>query len=211
MNSTLTVDTAASTHDLTVLSTVKGELGIDAQESQHDAALASLIRQASGIVATYCNRVFASEIVTETFWPAQCQPQDCLILSRSPVSAIASVTLDDEVIAASEYRIDAASGLLYRLDASGYPSRWYVGKSAIVAYTAGYQLLDGLPYGIERGTVLLIKEYWSGRGRDPRVKSEDVPGVMSVDYWVGQIGTPGELPPDVRALLDPHRRRHVGY
>ena len=55
----LTVVKPASSFDLTVLATVKAELGIADRAS--DAALAGYIKQASEVVAKFCNRVFALE------------------------------------------------------------------------------------------------------------------------------------------------------
>ena len=205
MNSILSVTTAAESFDLTVLATVKDELGIKPQDNVHDRKLGAHIRTASDIVSRYCNRVFASETLTETFWAPGCVSQDCMVLSRDPVSSITSVTLDGEVIDASEYRLHDA-GLLYRLDEQGYPSTWSFSKSLVVVYVAGYALLDGLPYGIERATILLVKEFWGSGGRDPRIKSENIPGVIATEYWVGPTSSSAELPPDVVALLKPHVR-----
>ncbi len=41
-------------------------------------------------------------------------------------------------------------------------------------------------------------------GRDPMVKSEEVPGVYNVAYWVTDPSNRAALPPDVEQLLAPH-------
>jgi len=63
-----------------------------------------------------------------------------------------------------------------------------------------------LPYGVERAALSLIKDLYSSTGRDPRIRSEDIPGLRSVTYQVGSLGDAGQLPPEVIALLRPHRR-----
>lgn len=208
MRSLLTVTTAADSQDLTSVDAVKLELGIT--DSSSDAHLLTLIHQASGIVADYCGRVFGSEEVSQTFWhEAGDSSFEYLVLDRFPVSSIDTVTVDDVEIDSAEYRLVANSGLLYALDSSGYPTHWFFCKSAIVNYTGGYALLGALPWAIERATILLVKGMYSSVARDPRAKSEEIPGVMSVSYWVGSVGDPNQLPPDVTSLLAPHRRVFV--
>jgi hypothetical protein len=51
-----------------------------------------------------------------------------------------------------------------------------------------------------------MSDYWAAKGRDPSVKSEEIPGVIRTDYWVGAVGEAGELPPRVVMKLAPYRR-----
>ncbi len=203
MQSSIEVVVPAECFDLTVLPTVKMELGIG--DTSQDEQLAVLIRQASSAVSGYCDTVFAEETVTETFWPdTSWTYPTSFVLSRSPVTAVSSVVVDGSVLDASEYRV-GANGALYRV--SGVNSmRWGITNTAVITYTAGYDLLDGMPHAIERAVLMLIKEYRSGIGRDPRVKRDELPGIRTVDYWIGSTGNNGELPPDVTALLQPYRR-----
>lgn len=205
MQSSLAVVTPAECFDLTVLATVKAELGIPESNTSQDAILATLIRQASSAVSAFCDTVFAEETVTETFWADSAWEYiNAFPLSRSPVSSISSVVVDGSTLDSSQYRL-GANGTLYKINGA-ITCRWFMMQLASITYTAGYALLDGLPQGIERATLMLIKEYRSGIGRDPRIRSEEIPGVRSVTYWVGSTGEAGELPPDVIALLQPYRR-----
>jgi hypothetical protein len=209
MKSSLVVTTAATSTDLTVLATVKEELGIAPQDNSNDAVLQKAIRRASGIVTEYCGQKFAQETVTETFWPEYsrggCAVQmTSLLLTRRPIVSIASVTVDGSEKSSSEYRFNSASGELAAISSSGYPSFWGIAQGAVVVYTAGYALLDSLPDGIEDAVLILIRDAWFAKGRDPRVRSESIPGVISYDYWVGQIGQSG-MPPDVVSRLEIHR------
>ena len=63
--------------------------------------------------------------------------QTTLFLNRTPVSAIASVTVDDIVLDPSAYRLDHDAGLLDRLSTDGFTCAWCFCKSVIVAYTGG--------------------------------------------------------------------------
>lgn len=205
MHSAIEIISPAACFDLTVLETAKAELGIPSIDTSQDDRITVLIKQASSIVADYCNQVFAEEEVEETFWADY--PSEwtrAFKLSRSPVTTVTSVLIDSALLDPSEYRI-GRDGYLHRVDSPIGVCNWVWTQTAVITYKAGYVLLDNLPYGVERAALSLIKEYHLGTGRDPRVRSEDVPGVRSVSYSVGSTGETGQLPPDVIALLAPYK------
>jgi len=196
----ITVVTPAESARLTTVAAVRAETGVTAAE-MNDAAVEALIDQASGLVAEYCNRVFARETVTESFFGSAAGP---LILSRTPVVAITGVTSGGIALTSPDYRLDARSGLLSRISGRGVIA-WRHGATD-VTYTAGF-ILPGeegrdLPVMVERATVLIISAIIAGRQRDPLTKSETVEGVGRTDYWVpGQVST---LPhPEAEGLLRP--------
>lgn len=201
--SILTVTTPAAVTDLTTLETVKAELGVAGAAS--DIVLARMIAQASGAAGAYCGRVFAREAVSETFRPPG--PQADLRLARWPVVSIASVTEDGTALAAEDYELDAASGLLMRLSDDA-PTAWTAAK-IVVAYEAGYRLPGEagrtLPADIERAVLDMVKAAWTGRTRDTTIQQESVPGVYSVTYSTDAASAAGTLSPSVRDLLDPYR------
>lgn len=210
MQSIATVTTAPERTALTTLERVKLELGISSDES--DTILAAKINEASSDIEAHVSRSFASAGVTERFWGGSgCTGY--FILNHWPVGSIASVTVDDEVVDAGEYRLDATTGQLYRLDASGYPSIWSWCKDVVIVYTAGYELpgsdSPNLPAAIEAAAVELVTAYWTAKGRDPTIRAEDVPGLGSVTYWVGAVGEAGELPPSVVSKISPFRNQHL--
>lgn len=206
MRSILTVTIAATVRSLTTPERVKAELGITDDAS--NVLLLAKIREASSDINA---RAWAdpSETFTETFWDVSCE--EYLILRRRPNVAIVSVTNDDNVN--TYYRLDPDAGLLYCLDANGYPSPWLSCKSISVVYSAGYimpgQTGANLEPALEAAAVELVQSYWMSRGRDATIRSEDVPGLGSVTYWVGAIGESGDLPPSVEARLAPFRRTSV--
>src|SRR5262245_452304 len=209
MHNSIEVITPAACMDLTVLDTVKMELGIPTGDTSKDDQLTVMIKQASGIVADYCNRVFGAEEVLETFWcdfPSSYERS--FMLARLPVIDILEVVIDGQTLDPSEYRV-ATDGHLHRMSTTGM-SFWCLTGTAEIHYTGGYVLLDDLPFGIERAAISLIKENYFSIGVDPSIRSEDIPGIRRVDYQVsrgsGSSSGSSTLSPDVIALLYPHRR-----
>jgi len=207
MHSSLEVLTPAACLDLTVLETAKMELGIAPGDTSKDDQIATQIKQASGIVAAYCNTVFGAEELLETFWcDAPSSYERSFMLSREPVISIDSVVIDGQLIDSSQYRM-AQDGHLHRIDTARM-SFWCLMSVAEIQYTAGYVLLDDLPYGIEKATLALIKTFHFNIGADPSLRSEDIPGIRSVTYNVGSSSSSieGSLPSEITALLRPFRR-----
>lgn len=220
MQSIFEIVTPPTATRLTTLQRVKSELNITSAEN--DANLLEKIDEASSDVTAAVGKALASAAVRETFWHDRHlsfagpgfghggHGGDVLFLRRTPISTLTSVTLDDAVVDASEYRLDADAGLLYRLDSSGYPSEWCFSKSIIVLYTGGFilpgQSSSNLEKGIEGAVIALVSSYWFNRGRDPMAKSEDVTGIGRTEYWVGAVGDPEMLPPRVLASLSGFRR-----
>lgn len=206
---------------LTTLARVKGELDIRSRE--HDAVLLAKIDEASSDIRAALGYDVASESVTETFRHDSAQryvadyrygghevDAGVLFLRRKAISAIGGVTLDDDALDATEYFLDADRDTINRLDVSGYPCPWCFSKSLIVSYTAGYVLPGranrNLPPAIEGATVDLVQSFWFNRGRDPMVKTENNPGVGQIEYWVGSVGDPDQLPPSVLMKIASFRR-----
>lgn len=206
MRSILSITTAATVTALTTLERVKAELSIT--DNASDVLLRAKIREATSDINA---RAWADplETLTETFWNVGCE--EYLILRRRPNVAMTSVTVDD--VATTDYRLDAETGQLYCLDASGYPTFWSACKSIVVVYAAGYtmpgQTNANLEPALEAAAIELLQSYWMSRGRDPLIRSEDVPGLGSVTYWVGAVGESGELPPSVESRIAPFRRTSI--
>lgn len=202
MRSVVTVIAAAESQDLTTLETVKAELGIT--DNLSDNKLLAYIRQASSQCASYCDRVFGLETVEETF--IETPWHNALKLRRRPIQLVNSVELAESPLDPSEYIVDTEAGLIYRnpplLSYAAYP--WP--GNIVVNYDAGYELLDFLPHAIERACLLLVSQYWYAAGRDPFLRSEEIPGVATYSYGFGSAQAAGTtLPPEVTALLDPYR------
>ena len=208
MNSIVTVTDAAQTQDLTRLETVKLELGLTA--NGEDDQIRVWIRQASSIIDGYLNRTLALESVSESFRPDHrlpSRPMPSLRLSRFPIDAIVSVTEDGVLLTTSDYEADADNAMLWRLS-DGKQAYWAT-ANIVVAYSAGYDLLDGLPHEIERACISIVKMLRSHAHRDPFAKRVEIPDVRTVDYWVGQVGAVGSVPPEVTSILDGYLDQRV--
>lgn len=194
ISSSLTVVDSADSYDLTVLETVRAELGIT--DHSEDVNLTRWIRQASGAISAYCGgRVFAKETVSETFRAESCV--NALILSRTPIASVTSVDENGSTLDATEYEVISGTGLLRRLsnDALAY---WSHGKITVV-YSGGYTLLTDLPYEIERAAIVLVTQYRASAQRDPQLRSESSDGLGSSSYFDGAYN--GGMAPEVRGLL----------
>ena len=199
----LAVTVAASSKDMTLLATVKTELGISG--TADDAWLALVIQEESAAAVAYCDREFARETVVESFrLEAELREVGGLYLSRVPVASITSVVEDGVTLTSVDYELAAADGRLYRLDGAGARSCWAHAK-IVVTYAGGYVMLTTLPQDLERAVRTMVKGRWYARQRDPLVKGASLDGVMSEQYWVGGVGENG-TPAEVAAVLDRYRR-----
>jgi hypothetical protein len=199
ITSRLTIITPAETHDLVSIAAARLALGV-ANTSQ-DAAIAGWVRQASDVVARHCGRVFALETVSETFRLSA--PVASVPLARAPVASITSIEENGETLAADAYEFNVESGLVTRLG-SGAPTLWPRGAVTIV-YAGGYSLPEDLPDDIARASLVLVRHYHGGPA-DPLLRRVELDGVGARDYFPPRDGTP----PEVEALLAPHRSLTVG-
>lgn len=207
MRSIATVTTAPERVALTTLERVKAELGITNEAA--DELLTAKILEASSDIEAQCRRSFAMQGLTERFW-GEPGYTEFFSLRQYPGGSITSVTVDDVAVDSDEYRFDAETGLLYRLDTSGYPCTWSWCKDVVIVYSGGYEMPGSenptLPASLQAACVLLMNSYWTARGRDPALRQEDIPGLGSASYWVGAVGESGQLPPEVMSRILPFRR-----
>lgn len=205
MKSIVTVTTAATSRLLTTRARFKSEVGITA--TTDDDMIDAWLLEASDAIAAYVGRQLLPETVSEAFrlapgelaYRPDVMP---LTLARWPVTTLTSVVEEGTTLATTDYEIDKATGCLWRLS-NGYRARWYA-VNVVVAYIAGYADSTAPRSPLATACLSVLKHRWSARSRDPMVKSQDIPGVLKTDYWVGSVGD-GPFPPDVIALLDPFR------
>lgn len=217
MRSILEVITPALSHDLTTLATAKLFLGITNTSS--DTLISMLIKQVSNSIMTWCDRVFAEEEVSEEFLPEADYDLDLrnyrtLRLKRYPVDTIASISIDSEAaLETTLYKLNPKNGLVYRLNADGFYSYWCWTKSLVVAYTAGYALLNELPYDIERACLIWIKDAYTNTNagnQNSDIKSIEINDIRTIEYFNTTTSIKGsggaEPPPEAALLLEPYRR-----
>lgn len=202
MDSLLTTVTPATVTALTDVQSVQLELGLSG--TTEAGYLRQQIAQASAAISAWCGRVFARETVSEVWRLDSCV--ESLSLTRFPVATIASVTEDGTALASTDYEMDAASGLLFRLS-SDERTTWRARKIT-VQYTGGYLLPDQsgrtLPHDIQRACILMVSAAYLARGRDPMLRSESAQDVGSASYLDPRAGMEA-MPPQAAALLQPYR------
>ena len=169
---------------LTTLTAVRDELRLT--DTTANAWLTGQIDAVSALVEQFCNRTFTRAAVTETLQIERASSR--LVLSRYPVDSSQSLSIvygaDDTVVASTDYRLWAADGILQ-------PDSCWPSCILTVSYTGGYYLpgdIDrDLPYDLEQAVIdLIVRRYyrWASK-RDPMLRSEAVPDVLSVSYVDG--------------------------
>ncbi len=197
----LEILSAAANSDLTTLATAKRELGV--ADATQDAHIADLIREASDLVAQWCNRSgFGRQTLRQTERLAG--PVDVLVLQRDLGVLVSSVTEDGLALSAGEY--ERGGVLVYRL--RGDVRVPWTARMVVAEYDAGFVLPDDVPPALERACLDLLAGLWHGQGRDPAVRNETTEGVGAVGYFEHRADTL-PLAPDRLAALERYRRFHL--
>lgn len=210
MRSIVTVTTPATVERLTTVARVQADLGITGSDTEIETA----IDEASSRIEAELGYHLALETVTETFRPVNgYEYASALLLDRTPVVSIDAVTTDTVTLVEGDWMVDPVNGLLLWLDGSGMGQAWHYYNALSVGYSGGW-VMPGetgrtLPPAIESACVAYVRSIWFSRRRDPLVKSIEVPGVISRDYWVGGIAEVGAMPPEVSVMLAPFKRLRV--
>lgn len=207
MSSIVTVTVPAASFNLTTLPMVKTELGIT--DSGPNWWLDRKIERISAAISTYCDRIFAKQTYSEALRFGY-SGADYLSLSEKPIVSITSINESGTDLTGSDYEIDNRTGVVYRLR-SDIRACWSGSNSSTIVYVAGYELPGStsrnLPFDIEEAALILMKGAYQAKGKDPALKSIDIPGVISEQFWIASPGDEsGAFPPDVCSLLDPYRR-----
>lgn len=199
--SIVTIVTPADNYDLITVDEFKTDQGITVDTD--DAKIALFITQASAVIASYCNRIFSQETISEQFRNVH---SDTLILARFPVASITLVTECGTDLDATDYEVDPDTGLLSRL--CGDCLSFWCASKVVAKYVCGYSVI---PSDIKRACMDLVRYNRIKASRDPMLKSLELPGVSVESYWIG--AAPGQsyngIPPDTAALLDGYTARRV--
>ena len=135
------------------LDVVKKWLKITSTEKDDDVVICA--NSASAEIEQQTNRIFVTRACSETF---NGNGKARLMLRYRPVISIASLTIDDIAIDASEYVLDARLGLI-TLKARYFDAG--IGN-VVCAYEAGWDVQDGpnLPRDVYRAGLDLTKAIW---------------------------------------------------
>ena len=147
--------------DLTTLAVVKGYLpGIDALDTQFDALLERLITAVSAQFTNEVGRDLSSSSATETY---NGHGGRRLTPKRWPITAVASLVVDGEAIAA---RPDVASDGYVIDDETSIVlcGSWFATgtQNVVLTYTAGY---TSIPTDVEQAVVKMVALQFRDRDR----------------------------------------------
>jgi hypothetical protein len=172
----LTIVTPADSEHLTTLARAKTELGITV--STYDNQILDHISEASSLIAEYCGRDGFGRASYEQTERLTCAVPH-IILDRDINVEITAVTVDGTALDAADYEVDGS--LLYKLE-DDERIAWEAYKT-VIEYDAGYDLLDSMPFAIERACLDIVVNLYRGAGRDGAVRMDSVEGVGSVAYF----------------------------
>lgn len=179
---TFSVTTVNEDRGLLTEAELRSAVGVDLSDDQ----VADLGNRVAAAIVSACRVAAAGAVPPTLRLEAVCNSyrlksaQDVLVLSRAPVTSIASIVENDVTLDADDYELDARSGILARLSDDA-ETTWPCGK-IIVAYTAGWETV---PHDLRAIAAELAQHYWSeGQQIDPNLRSLDIPGVISTQRWV---------------------------
>jgi hypothetical protein len=139
----------------------------------------------------------ASPISIGSTWT---EPNPGLITGAAAPSYVSVTEKGTPLIEGTDFTADRDGGVLLRMDLSGYPRMWPP-KDIVVQFWAGF---NPIPEDIEDIVSRFAKARWMARGRDPLLRSENIPGVRSADYQV-LMPSGGPLPPEIEDALENYR------
>ncbi len=184
--------------DLVSLETAKTYLGVEGTDD--DAVLSSLITRASAAIVSYLGFNPNAGEYRETV--ETLAGQQYILLSRTPVTSISSVSVNSAALSSDTYRLDSASGLLARLSGGRYRA-WESRSAVVVEYNAGYA---EVPADLQQACLTLVNAAWAERGKDPALRSISI-GSINLGYFGGD-NLPGIN--SVAPLLDTYRAVGIG-
>ena len=204
------VITPADSLALVSLDDAKVVLGIDPADTSKDAALTQQIDAVSAAVNNLCNRIFAVQTYQDQFryvynWLYSGEPlrtrQFPIVVDDTGVPLV-TVSEDGAAVDVAAWDVYPEDGALYRLDGTSVAG--WMGTTILVDYTAGY---DPIPADVQGAALEWLTARWFAVGRDPALRSETVPDLISQVY-AGDAGagtSGGAIPPGARDLLAPYK------
>ncbi|GAB4332485.1 MAG: hypothetical protein Kow0099_04250 [Candidatus Abyssubacteria bacterium] len=177
--------------DLTTLSNLKEYLDIEQDDTEFDSLLARLIEASSRQIEAYCRRTLDIQSYSESY---DGNASDILFLRQTPIVSVASLTIDEEPVAAEDFKVyDDYVRLLSRLFRPGT-------LNVSVAYTAGYYdaSTESPPADVEDACIQLAAFKYNLRGAEGLAERRIN---QTADSFAGLA-----IPLSVAIILDRYRR-----
>jgi hypothetical protein len=202
------VVTPATDMALVTLEEVKAALGIDPADTSSDVALTAQINAISAAINNYCNRIFPQQVYQDqgrqlSSWLNPGQP---LRVRQPPIDTDTLVVTEDGVVlGADQYEVDAENGAIYRLQTNMIAA--WGGNLVLFDYTGGF---EPIPADVKAGALQWLNTRWMAKGRDPALRSETIPDVISVVYQndsasSGSSYSDSRPPPEICFWLQSYR------
>lgn len=200
----LTIETPNTDRSLLTLAELRAAAGVS--DNSKDAVLVPLGNYVSAMITKACKVAIAGaipptlrlETVTETIrYRSRSGKADGLVLARRPVVEIVSVTEHGNEISASNYELDAAASILYRMSGT-CPIRWYCLGDIVVEYSAGYEVV---PDDLKYAAIKFVQAELVTGSRDPNLKSLEIVGVSRREWWVSDKQVTSIVPGEVMDIL----------
>jgi hypothetical protein len=193
---------------LVTLDQAKAALGIDAADTSQDAALTQHIAAVSTAIHNWCGRIFVKQTYRDQlrFVCNWLQPGEPLVTRQWPVPADALVVTEDgTVLDEATWEINEDSGEIYRLEGTAVAP--WIGSTIILDYDGGY---DEIPDDVQSAAIEWITARWSAQGRDPLLRSEAIPDVITQVWSADAVSTTtSSMPSLARDWLTPYQRWFV--
>lgn len=208
----LEIVTPATDRSLVSLDDVKSELNIT--ETTDDIELSRLIASASRRIVSYTGREFVQETIKESLGTQGNTYR--LVLERTPIVSITSITYDGDTVDTADYAIEFADlGFVrslttawrkttkFQKDINLIPNR-FNDLLYEVTYVGGYSLnATGseieVPDDIKQATLEVLKSWWVMRGRDSLITWERIGDAEERRA----DPTKFTVPPAAKSILDP--------
>lgn len=191
-----------------ILTTAEARTALGIGDSSRDTDLTRVVSRISAAIFRACKPrsdgvnppTLLSEAVSDTF-RLSCHVNGALLLSRRRISTVGTVIEGETDLEDTDFDVDPASGLIYRLSSNGRTC-WPKGNT-VIAYTAGFTVVpDDLKLAAETWLRSLWRDAYQSPAtiNDPLVKVDDIPGVRRVERWVNPT-VETILPPEVQSIL----------
>lgn len=199
----LTITTAATDTSLLTIAELRAAAG--ATDASHDTELQTVGDRVSATIARLCfvrdvpptPPTLREETLTQVF--RQYYGAEELTLARRPVTSITSVVIDEETVDATDYELDVASGLLYRLS-DDYRTIW-TGSKATIVFVCGWSTV---PHDLKLAASKMVTDIYATASRDPNLKRHRIEDVGEREYWVSPTSDP-LVSQEVADLLTPYK------
>ena len=180
-------DSSAATTSIVSLEDVKAHLGI--AQSGADERLRQYAMLASEMVERHTRRTYRRQTITELHDGGT----DAILLRKSPVQSVVSVTVSGQLVSAADWTLDVVGAMVRRNVGTG--SGYWVGGAlnVTVVYIAGASVVS---WYVRQGCLELVRHLWDSQRGGYSIPRQQGAG----DDWDPRQGY--SVPRRVAELLD---------